>query len=1212
MGNKTKEYYFIESFIKYIDSNSYFDSDDEIQRTFIMNIKNSNITLIIKPNIIKKAEKYNINYTKKKDNSYSFGIDYSPNDDNKINDSYSNSFKELLNNNKIIINEKNLDERNKIEKIENLNKNDSQFLNHNKPLTQKEESKDNKNILKRSKSSQKANLKFGNKMEHVNIESKKSKENKEKYLNPLEVIEGKNNNEIKPKGLYNFSLNNYMNSLLQCLFHIKELREYFINNQNKFTDDRPVCKAFAEVMNELKNSDNDYVEPKRFKKLIGKDSKLFLGCKAGDVKDLFINLIDTFLTELNKENINEVSTNNNIDYTDKKQMFREALKEIDNDNIINKIFIGFYETMYQCKEKSIKIYSMQAESFLLFELEKIKNYFNTSYLSIELGFKYYYREQLNTEFYCSECKVVHKGNAYEKIYRPPKILLIVLDRGYGKTFKGDVEINKYLDITNIIDEKKYNKYSCLYKLICISTHKGTSSSSGQYTARCLSDNNKYYYFNDKYVQEIDENNLFNDEPYLLFYEQIDNKDKINKEIKTIQNFEYINNYKEFSQDGKKEKKLTNIKQSLKNNIPLSKQEESKNNYNYNLTKKARSLQKENLKFGNKMEHVNIESQKSKEKTDKYINPLGVIREINNNEIKPKGLYNIGLNCYMNSLLQCLFYIKELRDYFINNQNKFESGQQICKAFAEVMNELKNSDNDYVEPKQFKKLMGNTNNLFKGCKAGDVKDLYINLIDSLLSELNKENSIQESENNNNIDYSNKKEMFKEALKEIDGNIINKIFIGFYETMYQCTNVNTFSFQTESFLLFELEKIKNYFDTKKLSLELCFKYYYREQLNVEFYCSECKVVHKGNAYEKIYRPPKILLIILDRGHGKTFKGDVEINKYLDLKNIIDEKRYKSSYLYKLICISTHSGTSSSSGHYTACCLVDNNKYYYFSDTYVHEIDENNLFNDEPYLLFYEQIDNEDKNGINKNEIKTIKIDNYKTDKNELSIIKKETKLNQINEQQKKLSYYKLPEENKSNIEKNQRAHLYQKRNKEEKFNNNIQNNIKEKGANDNEMNNTYKRRIIKSSNNNLNENYKNIDKNNNFIETILKLFIKNSYIKYSVDYYYKNKKDPNTWKLTIIAKQNSIFEGNIFNFKLDFNKNYEKLYNIIELENDVYQLNQEIKYLLKNREYNGTKSFYEKLKELFDFIYKLFNEPYSKLQNKFSKEIKNRRDYSYYKK
>ena len=172
--------------------------------------------------------------------------------------------------------------------------------------------------------------------------------------------------------------------------------------------------------------------------------------------------------------------------------------------------------------------------------------------------------------------------------------------------------------------------------------------------------------------------------------------------------------------------------------------------------------------------------------------------------------------------------------------------------------------------------------------------------------------------------------------------------YYETIYKCKkqNINTYSFQTESFLLFELEKIKNNFKTNKLSLELCFKYYYRKQLNTEFYCSECQKGQKGNAYEKIYRPPKILLIILDRGHGKIFKGEIEINKYLDIKNIIDEEKYQYSCLYKLICISTHSGTSSSSGHYTACCLADNNKYYYFSDTYVHEIDENNLFTGEVY--------------------------------------------------------------------------------------------------------------------------------------------------------------------------------------------------------------------------------------------------------------------------
>ena len=56
------------------------------------------------------------------------------------------------------------------------------------------------------------------------------------------------------------------------------------------------------------------------------------------------------------------------------------------------------------------------------------------------------------------------------------------------------------------------------------------------------------------------------------------------------------------------------------------------------------------------------------------------------------------------------------------------------------------------------------------------------------------------------------------------------------------------------------------------------------------------------------------------------------------------------YELIGVCTHSGPSSSSGHYTACCLTDNNEYYYFSDTHVRKANEDDLYKDEPYLLFY----------------------------------------------------------------------------------------------------------------------------------------------------------------------------------------------------------------------------------------------------------------------
>ncbi len=57
--------------------------------------------------------------------------------------------------------------------------------------------------------------------------------------------------------------------------------------------------------------------------------------------------------------------NNDIDYYNKKHLFEETLKEIDKDNIINKIFIGYYKTIYKCKKQNISIYSIQTESILL-------------------------------------------------------------------------------------------------------------------------------------------------------------------------------------------------------------------------------------------------------------------------------------------------------------------------------------------------------------------------------------------------------------------------------------------------------------------------------------------------------------------------------------------------------------------------------------------------------------------------------------------------------------------------------------------------------------------------------------------------------------------------------------------------------------------------------------------------------------------------------
>ena len=273
-------------------------------------------------------------------------------------------------------------------------------------------------------------------------------------------------------------------------------------------------------------------------------------------------------------------------------------------------------------------------------------------------------------------------------------------------------------------------------------------------------------------------------------------------------------------------------------------------------------------------------------------------------------------------------------------------------------------------------MGKQNSLFSGKKAGDVKDLFFNLIDCLLTELKSNNStILDVEKPEEEDEETK--LFKENKREIDNNIINKLFLGYYETLYYCPkfeNEINYAFQTESFILFELENIKKYFNKKELSIELCFNYYYRNQKKSSFYCNKCSQVQENTSKDRIYRPPEILVIILDRGKGKIFDGNVIYYKYMDLKNIINEKNIEYSTLYQLICISSHHGTSSSEGHYTATCLIDNkDTYYYFNDKKFWKIkdDKELLEDEEPYILFYKKIDNKKKDKIDVKKIKTLEI-------------------------------------------------------------------------------------------------------------------------------------------------------------------------------------------------------------------------------------------------
>ena len=90
-----------------------------------------------------------------------------------------------------------------------------------------------------------------------------------------------------------------MNATIQCLCHIRSLKEYF-KIYNKFGDNARLTKCFCELINNLwTESNKGYFFPINIKNLI---------CQINELKDLIIFLYETMHDELNNPNIN----NNNL------------------------------------------------------------------------------------------------------------------------------------------------------------------------------------------------------------------------------------------------------------------------------------------------------------------------------------------------------------------------------------------------------------------------------------------------------------------------------------------------------------------------------------------------------------------------------------------------------------------------------------------------------------------------------------------------------------------------------------------------------------------------------------------------------------------------------------------------------------------------------------------------------------------------------------
>ena len=186
----------------------------------------------------------------------------------------------------------------------------------------------------------------------------------------------------------------------------------------------------------------------------------------------------------------------------------------------------------------------------------------------------------------------------------------------------------------------------------------------------------------------------------------------------------------------------------------------------------------------------------------------------------KGLDNKVAVSYMNSTLQCLCHIKEIKNYFLDDniyyQEILAKDNSLSKSFAEVLRNLwSQTDEISYNHQAFINLIYMKNPQFRINKNKNAKDLLLLIFDSIHDELNNPIDINNEINLNNIPKDIYE--FKQNYYSQNYSIISKLF--FYEKCNtlkcECCNGTISKYNSYNIIEFPLKEVKLYMQNKNFN-------------------------------------------------------------------------------------------------------------------------------------------------------------------------------------------------------------------------------------------------------------------------------------------------------------------------------------------------------------------------------------------------------------
>lgn len=343
------------------------------------------------------------------------------------------------------------------------------------------------------------------------------------------TIKNTNNTGTGLSGLSNIGNSCYINSCMQIFSNTKEFNKILDNINSKIN--KNIDSVLINEWNDLRKmmwSKNCSIAPVRFVKIIQKicnEKNLidFINDEQNDVMEFLLFIIDTFHNALKREVSMEIS---GVVENSKDVLASECYKVIQENfqkeysEILNLFFGVSINEIVSLNTNEVLSRKCEIYSVLTLSIPEGQNGINLKNCTLDDCLqKYMEYEILKDDNAWFNEKTQKKENIKKNLtfWNFPNILIITLKRfdNYNNKISTLVTTKiENMDFSNYL--KCYKKEDYIYDLYGTINHIGNTY-GGHYTANIKNMNDKWYNYNDMFINEININKIITNETYCMFY-----------------------------------------------------------------------------------------------------------------------------------------------------------------------------------------------------------------------------------------------------------------------------------------------------------------------------------------------------------------------------------------------------------------------------------------------------------------------------------------------------------------------------------------------------------------------------------------------------------------------------------------------------------------------------------------------------------------------